>query len=133
MADNVASSYLAKQISDWVVGGTAPTGTGRYMALAVTQPTLAGSFTEVSGTSYARVNLSGKFPASTLGVRTVANTSAIAFPTAGGTWTTAQYWVIMDASSGGNMLGWGEIYPTVTLTNGQTLTLAIGQVSVQVT
>lgn len=130
--DQAASDVLAKQILDWIAIGTAPTGTDRYLALAVTRPTMGGSFTEVSGASYARVNLSGEFTAVTLGARVLANDSVITFPTAGGAWTAARYWVVMTASSGGDVLACGEIYPAVTLAASGVISFDVGEIVLRV-
>lgn len=116
------SDFQAQVMLDSIISGT------RYMALSVSKPTLAGVFTEVSGTSYARVNLATKFTTPNVGERVIANTDDIAFPAAGGTWTEARYWCIMDASTSGNLIVFGELFPSATLVNTQTLTLATGQV-----
>ena len=66
-------------------------------------------FTEVSGGSYARVNIVGatNMNAATSAIPAViSNTSTLTFPTATGSWGNVIAWGIFDASTTGNLLFW---------------------------
>lgn len=96
------------------------------------------SFTEVTGTSYARVsvtrnltNFCGTQGAATTTVssgtsNTTRNNGVIAFPTAGaGGWTTANFVGLFDASSGGNCWFYGPLGSAVTVASGASYSIAV--------
>ena len=58
--------------------------------------------TELTGNGYARVDVTGKFSASSSGA--ITNSAAIDFPTASGAWSAGQEWGIFTASSGGTAI-----------------------------
>jgi hypothetical protein len=97
------SNYLAHALLSHTLRNTAYTtpGTSLYAALYTSAPTASAAGTEVSGTSYARVQVT-TWDAASNGV--TANTSTITFPTAGGSWGTIVAGSIMDASTSGNLL-----------------------------
>lgn len=87
--------------------------TNMYIGLSSTAPNAAGeNVTEPStvGTAYTRVQLSS-LSAPTNGV--ISNTSAINFPESLSDWfpaaTPAQYYVIYDAQTGGNLLMYNQL------------------------
>jgi len=95
-------------------------------------------FTEVTGTSYARVavarslaNFSGTQGAGTTVVSNgtshiTRNNVTVAFPTAGaGGWTTANFVGLFDASSGGNCWFYGPLGSPITVAASGSYTLAI--------
>lgn len=133
--ENAASYYVAKQFIDFLTGKVRPdavTG-GRFLALFTTNPAPGNTGTELSGGSYARKTCAASFTAITSGQLTASNTSAITFTTATGNWSTAYYWALFDASSGGNLITWGWIPQGITVLNGQTLTFPIGSIVVSLT
>lgn len=71
-----------------------------YVALFTSDPTDAGSGTEVSGGSYARTAVT--FGAPSNGVST--NSAAVEFPTCTSSWGTITHIGIMDALTTGNLL-----------------------------
>src|SRR5579859_4367141 len=89
------SQYLAQKLLDHLLGKTTYTAPATlYFALMLTSPDgSAGSGTEVSGGSYARVGVTNDathFPGASLANPSVkANALAITFPTATGNWGTA--------------------------------------------
>lgn len=98
---------------------TKPTVLG--VALYTVTPSDSGGGTEVTGGSYARVdvppldaNWSGA--SSTNGLTD--NVGAITFPTPTANWGTVVAFGIHDATSGGNLLVWGAITPNKTINNG---------------
>lgn len=98
------SNTFETRLYDWLFrpGQAAPTRpTGIWLALftAVTNAE-AGTGTEVSGGSYARVDVTSAFGASTDGAGS--NTGAITFAAPTANWGTVTHFALFDASSGGN-------------------------------
>jgi len=121
------SNYLENALINAVlrnVSFTSPASV--YVALFTTDPTDAGSGTEVSGGSYARV--AATFGAPSGGVST--NSGTVSFPTATGSWGSVTHMGIYDASSAGNLLFHGALTVPKTVGNGDTVTFAIGSLSV---
>jgi hypothetical protein len=99
------SNYLENKVLGHVFGGTAYSAAGTlYLALFTTSPAEDGSGTEVSGTSYARQTV-----AFTVTDNTASNTSAVEFPTAGGSWGTVTHVGVYDASTSGNLLAYAAL------------------------
>jgi hypothetical protein len=99
------SNYLENKVLGHVFGGTAYSAAGTlYLALFTTSPAEDGSGTEVSGTSYARQTV-----AFTVTNNTASNTSAVEFPTAGGSWGTVTHVGVYDASTSGNLLAYAAL------------------------
>lgn len=140
------SDFLENKLTDHVFRGvsyTAPTAI--YTALFTAAPSDAGGGTEVSGGSYARVNLAPSTTnwASTGGATTTTNPSAgtsgttsnnaaITFPTATANWGTVTHVGIFDASTSGNLLFWGALTSSQVINTGGTFSFAISQLSVQI-
>jgi hypothetical protein len=74
------------------------------LATAVLSDASTTSFTEASGTSYARKDISALIGNASSGA--VTNTGAITFATPGATWGTITSIATMDASSSGNILAY---------------------------
>jgi hypothetical protein len=87
----------------------------------------AGTVTEVSGGSYARVALTGKFPTATAGNLT--NDAEIAFPEATASWGTVTHAGIYDAASGGNLLWVSELSSSATISAGQIFKFAVSNLT----
>lgn len=114
-ASTGASNYAANGFLDRMFRNQAFTVSANYVGLttATVADTNTGStITEVSGTSYARVqvNASGgaspKWTAAASG--SVNNANAVNFATPGGSWGTITSVVICDASTNGNLLWYGN-------------------------
>src|SRR5690606_4323637 len=89
-----------------------------YIALYTSDPTDAGTGTEVSGGSYARVRVYNDGntqpywtnPADDgAGGHVVKNAQDITFPTATADWGTVTHFGILDSASGGNLLIHGPL------------------------
>lgn len=132
MAYNTGTDYVVPEILDWLTGVADPpaVSAGRYLALSEDRPDKDGTFTELSGSGYARTDLSSKFPAAASGV--VANNVTITTAAAsGGDWNEVNWWVIMDASTSGNMIAFGQIGGNAedrTVTDGNTMSFASGEI-----
>jgi hypothetical protein len=76
-----------------------------YVSLYTVAPGVGGGGTEVAGGSYARQIAVFTVPAS----GQLSNTADILFPVASASWGTIVSFALMDASSGGNMLYFGNL------------------------
>lgn len=125
------SDYLENKFIDWLLRGqsfTAPTNV--YVALFTAAPSDAGGGTEVSGGSYARVQVASALAnwAGTQGAGTTAassgtggqtsNNGAVTFPAPTANWGVVTHFGIFDASSGGNLLYWAPLTVSKTVNNG---------------
>lgn len=95
--------------------------TALYVSLHTADPTDAGTGTEVSGGSYARVNLAPgdanwSAPDATGGV--TANLATITFPAPSANWGTVTHVGVWDASVAGNMLTYGTLTTPKTINSG---------------
>lgn len=124
------SDYLENKILDHVLGNTAFSAPANlYFALFTSAPTDAGGGTEVSGFSYARVNLTNNttnFPNASGGSKS--NGAAITFPTASGSWGSVVAFGVFDAATSGNLLYWAMLTTPKTVGNGDAVAFDIGQV-----
>jgi len=124
------SDYLENQIVDHLFRtATFSKPTTVYVALFTAAPSDAGGGTEVSGGSYARVQV-GPADASwnaTQGGTTGAssgtggltdNAADVTFPTPSANWGTVTHFGIFDASTGGNLLIHGALTTSKTVNNG---------------
>lgn len=106
---SAASNYLENEVLDHVLGKgtrdfTSPANL--YISLYTTDPGEDDSGTEVSGTNYARTAVT--FNAASNGSAT--NDGDVTFPAAGsGGWGTVSHIGVHDASSAGNLLFYGAL------------------------
>lgn len=137
------AKFLSKFVQDNLVAylfGTAmPTAPTAYVALVTTAPTdTAGTALvelSTSGTGYARVALGAKGTTTTSGsgttsVEQAANAAALTFGPATATWTIVGV-ALYDASTGGNLLAYGDLTATQTITSGNSFQLPVGNLPVQ--
>lgn len=115
--------FLDNKLLDHVFGNTSySVPSTLYIGLSTTTPTQSGSnFTEPSGNGYARVavtNNSSNFPPASNGTKS--NATAITFPQATGNWGTVTHFGIFDAATGGNLLAWGALNQSKTISAGDT-------------
>ena len=99
-----------------------------YVSLWTSDPTDAGSGTEVStsGTSYARTAVT--FGAPSGGAST--NSADVTFPTATASWGTVGWIGINDASTGGNLLYHSPLDTAKTIDTGDIFKISSGNLSV---
>lgn len=121
------SDYLESAVLNAVFrNGSWPTlGTSVYVSLHTADPTDAGSGTEVSGGSYARVavarNVTTNFtaPADSSGAQQTSNAVAITFPSPTANWPGPITHVgIFDAATAGNLLYSAALGSPRTVNNG---------------
>jgi len=97
-----------------------------YVSLWTSDPTDAGSGTEVSGGSYARTAVT--FGAPSNGVTT--NNADVTFPTATGSWGTVGWIGINDAATSGNLLYHTALDTAKAIDSGDIFKIVSGNLSV---
>jgi len=121
------SDYLENKLLDATLKNTAFTSPSTvYAALFLTDPTDAGTGTEVSGVSYARKAMA--FGSASGG--TSLNTALVQFDQATTDWGTINYFALFDASTGGNLLYHGALTAPKTILTGDVFQFAINSVSI---
>ena len=76
----------------------------------------SGTVTEVTGGSYARVDVTSAFGAPTNGAGS--NTAAVTFAAPTANWGTVTHFGIFDASTGGNLIAYGTLSASRVISNG---------------
>lgn len=125
------SDYLENKLIDFLFRGQAFSApTVLAVGLFTANPADAGGGTEVSGGSYARVNLApslanwagtqaaGSTTASTGTGGSTSNNGAITFPAPTANWGVITGIGIFDATTGGNLLFWSPLAANKTVNNG---------------
>lgn len=120
------SNYLENKVMLHVFGGSAYTAPATlYLALYTVAPDDTGGGTECSGTSYARQTV-----AFTVTNDTASNTSAVEFPTAGSSWGTIVAVGILDQSTSGNLLAYGNLTASKTIASGDVFRVPAGDLDI---
>lgn len=121
------SNYLENALINATLRNTSYTSPATvYVGLFTSDPTDAGSGTEVSGGSYARESMAFDAPSNGASV----NSSAVEFDQATGDWGTIPFFALFDASTGGNMLYHGALTTSKTIETGDVFKFAAGSVTV---
>ena len=121
------SNYLENALINAVLRNTSYTSpTTVYVGLFTSDPTDAGSGTEVSGGSYARTSATFGAPSNGVSV----TTADITFPTATASWGTVGWIGIHDNSTGGNLLFHTPLDVSKTIDSGDIFKISSGNLSV---
>jgi hypothetical protein len=121
------SNYLENALINATLRNTTYTSPATvYAALFTSDPTDAGSGTEVTGGSYTRKAIT--FGAPSNGVST--NSAAVEFDAATANWGTITHFGIYDASSSGNLLYHGALTTSKAIDSGDVFKFASGNISV---
>jgi hypothetical protein len=121
------SNYLENALMNVTLRATSYTApTTVYVSLWTSDPTDAGSGTEVSGGSYARTAVT--FGAPSNGV--TLNSADVTFPTATASWGTVGWIGINDALSSGNLLYHTALDTAKTIDSGDIFKISTGNLSV---
>ena len=121
------SNYLENKILDHVLKNVSYTSpTTAYVGLFTSDPTDAGTGTEVSGGSYARQALS--VTTASGGITT--SSADITFPQATANWGTISHIGILDALTSGNLLMHTPLTTSKTIENGDILKISSGNLTV---
>ncbi len=122
------SNYLENALINATLRNTTYTSPAVvYAALFTSDPTDAGTGTEVSGGSYTRKAIT--FAAPSNGVATN-SAAAVEFDQATGNWGTITHFGIYDASTSGNLLYHGALTSSKTIQTGDVFKFATSSVSV---
>lgn len=120
------SNYLEQKVLEHVFDNTAYTSpTTVYVGLFTTDPTDAGSGTEVSGGSYARQSASF-----TVSGNTATTDAAIEFPTATASWGSITHIGIFDALTTGNLLAHSSLTAAKTIESGDVFRIPSGDIDI---
>jgi hypothetical protein len=123
------SNYLENALLNATLNGTTYTAPATvYVSLWTSDPTDAGSGTEVSGGSYARTAVSFATASGTSG--NVLNDADVTFPTATASWGTVGWIGINDALTTGNLLYHTELDTSKTIDSGDIFKISTGNLSV---
>jgi hypothetical protein len=123
------SNYLEVALLNATLNGTTYTAPATvYVSLWTTDPTDAGSGTEVSGGSYARTAVSFATASGTSG--NVLNDADVTFPTATASWGTVGWIGINDAATSGNLLYHTALDTAKAIDSGDIFKIATGNLSV---
>lgn len=140
VSTTTASDYLVDKLLRWAFLGTAYTQPATYLALTtatVSASSTGSTITEPSGGSYARqiINkVGGSSPAwaaPTNGSFANAGSYTLTEPT--GNWGTVVASVLVDASSGGNVLGFYNALDDQPIISGDPVTIAAGALAMAFT
>jgi hypothetical protein len=121
------SNYLENALINAVLRNvpyTSPTAV--YLALFTSDPTDANTGTEVTGGAYQRQQIT--FNAPTDGM--VSNSNEILFPVATANWGTITHIGIFDAATGGNLLFYGAVITSKTISTNDQLKINVGDISI---
>jgi hypothetical protein len=111
---------------NWLFTATSVTRpTAWYIALYTVAPTDGGGGTEISGNAYVR-------EAATMSVTgdNATNTGAIEWPTATGTWGTIVAVGVFDALSAGDLIAYGNLTVSKTITSGDVFRIPAGDLDI---
>ncbi len=121
------SNYLENALINATLRNTSYTSPAAvYVALFTTDPTDAGTGTEVTGGSYARQ--AATFTSPSNGSSTLA--ADVTFPTATGNWGTVTHFGIYDASTSGNLLYHGALNNSKNIQTGDILRIQVNNLTV---
>ena len=124
------ADYWENEILDHLFGKGSYTPPTIYVGLSTANPADdASGLTEPSGNSYARVATAGAdWNAASGG--TIDNANEISFPEASGSWGMLTHFALFDATSGGNMLAHGSLSVSKSISSGDTVKFAAGDLDI---
>ena len=111
---------------EWLFTSTTVTRpTAWYIGLYTVAPTDTGGGTEVSGSAYAREVVTFSVTGDT-----ATNGSAIEWETATGTWGVITAIGVFDALTSGNLIAYGNLTDTKTITTGDIFRISAGNLDI---
>ncbi len=121
------SDYLENEILDHILGTGAYTmPSSVYVGLSTSSFNDDNSGTELSGSGYTRKVAT--FAAAASG--TTSNNAAVEFPAATGSWGDVSHFGLFDASASGNLLIHGAFSVSKTVSSGDILKIAVGDLDI---
>lgn len=129
------SDYAENKVLEHLVGKTSFTMPTVYIALVKAPVTDSSTGTSIaanepSGGSYSRVAVAGTVWGSASGGSITNSNTKITFPTASASWGTVTYYALVDASSGGNILAWGDLTASKTVDSGDTIEFPLSSLTI---
>lgn len=116
------SNTYETTILTWLLStSTATRPTAWYLALFTTAPTDGTAGTEVTGGSYARQAVT-----MTISGGAASNSAAIEWPAASASWGTVVAAALMDASTGGNIIAYGDLTASKAVGSGDVFRFPLG-------
>lgn len=123
---SAASNHAETLALTWLLTtGSATRPTAWYVGLFTSDPTDAGSGTEVSGNAYTR-----KAVAFTVSGDTATNSGTVTFDPATGSWGTITHIGIYDAATTGNLLFHGAVTVSKQIDSGDTFQISTSNLSI---
>jgi len=122
------SNTFETDVLEWLFTDTSVTRpTAWYIGLFTTDPTDAGTGTEVSGGSYVR-------EAATFSVTgdTATTTAAIEWPVATANWGTITHVAVHDAATGGNIIAHAALTNAKTITTDDVFRIPAGDLDITI-
>ena len=111
---------------NWLFTATSVTRpTAWYIALYTVAPTDGGGGTEISGNAYVREAV-----AMSVTGDNATNTGAVEWPTASGTWGTIVAVGVFDALSAGDLIAYGNLTVSKTITSGDVFRIPAGDLDI---
>ena len=128
---SAASDYLENEVLDHVLGQgardfTSPANLYVGLFSAATGLEENTPSAEIAGGAYARKTVA--FSVASAG--SSASSATVTFDTATQNWGTVTHLAVMDASSGGNVLFWGALTASKTVSTGDTFQISAGNLTV---
>lgn len=133
------SNYLESAWLNMLASATSFTPPATYVALFTSAPGDGDAGTEVSGGSYARVQVNQdgatqpywNAPIDDAGPQVIDNAGEIVFPQATADWGTVTAVGIYDAATGGNLLYHGSLATSKSVTTNDTFKFAAGDLDLK--
>jgi hypothetical protein len=121
------SNYLELKMLDHFLGTSSTSAPSNvFLSLWTSDPTDAGSGTELSGDAYARQDIN--FAAASGGA--AASNATVTFPTSTGSWGTITHVGIHDAVSSGNLLYHAALTASKAIASGDVFQVASGAITI---
>ena len=121
------SNYLELKMLDHFLGTSSTSAPSNvFLSLWTSDPTDAGSGTELSGDAYARQDIN--FAAASGGA--AASNATVTFPTATGSWGTITHIGIHDAATSGNLLYHSALSASKAIASGDVFQVASGAITI---
>jgi hypothetical protein len=121
------SNYLETAFLDHFLGRAATSAPSNvYVSLWTSDPTDAGSGTEVSASGYARQAITWNAASS----GAITNAAVVDFPAAGASWSTITHFGIHTASTSGQLLFHGALSSSQAIATNDIFRLAAGGITI---
>ena len=121
------SNYLELKMLDHFLGTSSTSAPSNvFLSLWTSDPTDAGSGTELSADAYARQDIN--FAAASGGA--AASNATVTFPTATGSWGTITHIGIHDAATSGNLLYHSALSASKAIASGDVFQVASGAITI---